>query len=82
MPHTGAFDTIYTSNIPVKIYHISNSNFSTDVLVDFSLFSLFYIWFYMTVSKDLLVKLTGDSKLVLGADGWLYNLKLSTLQTS
>lgn len=36
----------------------------------------------MTVSKDLLIKLTGDSKLVLGADGWLYNLKLSTLQKS
>lgn len=41
VPHTGAFDTIYASNIPVKIYHISNSNFSTDVLVDFLLFSLF-----------------------------------------
>lgn len=37
---------------------------------------------YDCVPKDLLVKLTGDSKLVLGADGWLYNLKLSTLQKS
>lgn len=34
------------------------------------------------MSKDLLVKLTGDSRLILGADGWLYNLKLSTLQKS